>query len=144
MFSSFTPATSHGLETRYKFLYKKIFTDQTITFSYHISGTVCNFIFISSTIFFNTNIFYLNMKILTITWLLFITITSFSQKLTVYDLSCEHKINPIGIDAVQPRLSWKIKSGERNTLQSTYIIRVSEGINFSSKNVIWESGKKNT
>jgi len=84
------------------------------------------------------------MKILTIGLLLLFTNTVFSQKLSVYDLSCEHKTNPLCVDATQPRLSWKIKSAERNMLQSSYSIRVVEGINPSSKNIVWESGKINT
>lgn len=75
--------------------------------------------------------------------ILFFLINSavYAQKLSVYDPSCEHKNNPIGVDAMQPRLSWKIKSPERNTIQSSYSIRVASDKNFSSKSVIWESGK---
>ncbi|HKB43057.1 MAG TPA: alpha-L-rhamnosidase N-terminal domain-containing protein, partial [Chitinophagaceae bacterium] len=84
------------------------------------------------------------MKIIKIALFLLCCNASIAQKLSVYDLSCEHKINPLGIDAMQPRLSWKIKGTERNILQSAYSIRVAEGINFSSKNIIWETGKVNT
>ena len=78
--------------------------------------------------------------------ILFLLINSVvhAQKLSVYDLSCEHKINPIGIDAMQPRLTWKIKSPERNTIQSAYSIRVATDKNFSSKTLTWESGKLNS
>ncbi len=34
----------------------------------------------------------------------------FAQDLSVYDLTIEHKKNPLGIDDSQPRFSWKIKS----------------------------------
>src|SRR5258706_11096554 len=84
------------------------------------------------------------MKLLKIALFLLCCNVSIAQKLSVYDLSCEHKTNPLGIDAIQPRLSWKIKGAERNILQSAYSIRVTEGINFSSKNIIWETGKINT
>jgi alpha-L-rhamnosidase len=66
---------------------------------------------------------------------------AFAQKPEVYDLSCEHKINPMGIDAAQPRLSWKIKSVFRNTLQTAYSIRVATDNSFAKKNIVWESGK---
>ncbi|HYC27211.1 MAG TPA: alpha-L-rhamnosidase N-terminal domain-containing protein, partial [Chitinophagaceae bacterium] len=47
-----------------------------------------------------------------------------AQNLTVYDLSCEHRINPVGIDAAQPRLSWKLSSPLQNTLQTAYQLKV--------------------
>jgi alpha-L-rhamnosidase len=86
----------------------------------------------------------MNIRLLKIALFLLLSNVSKAQKLSVYDLSCEHKINPVGIDAMQPRLSWKIKSTERDALQTSYSIRVTEGLNFSSKNVIWESGKINS
>src|SRR4030095_8399310 len=83
------------------------------------------------------------MKHISIILFLLINSAIHAQKLSVYDLSCEHKINPIGIDATQPRLSWKIKSTERNMSQTGYSIRVAEGTNFS-KSMVWESGKINS
>ncbi len=66
-----------------------------------------------------------------------------SQKLAVYDLTCEHRANPIGIESKRPRLSWKIKASERNTVQNRYEIRVSETASFN-KGILWESGKINS
>lgn len=73
--------------------------------------------------------------------LLCLNIISQAQKLTVYDLSCEHKINPIGIEDTKPRLSWKINSPARNTMQTAYHIRVGSSADFKKGTVIWESGK---
>jgi alpha-L-rhamnosidase len=66
---------------------------------------------------------------------------TYGQDLSVYDLTCEHKQNPIGIDVIQPRLSWKIKGTGNNILQTAYSIRVSTDKNFSSGKVVWQSGK---
>jgi alpha-L-rhamnosidase len=84
------------------------------------------------------------MKFLAFLLSLFLSVASHSQKLTVYDLSCEHKINPMGIDASQPRLSWKINGTGRNIMQTSYSIHVSTDKNFSKKNMVWESGKINS
>jgi len=42
----------------------------------------------------------------------------------VKELRCEYLVNPIGIDVVQPRLSWKIISDEKNVLQTAYLLAV--------------------
>ena len=75
--------------------------------------------------------------------LFLITTFSYSQKIAVYGLTCEHRVNPIGIETKNPRLSWKIKSSGRNVMQTFYNIRVSETPSFS-KNIVWESGKINS
>jgi alpha-L-rhamnosidase len=62
-----------------------------------------------------------------------------SQSLQVGELRCEYQLNPLGIDARTPRLSWKLSSPTRGVMQSAYEIRVSE--NGKKGNPIWESGK---
>ncbi len=64
-----------------------------------------------------------------------------SQSLSVYDLSCEFKKNPIGIAALQPRFSWKIKSQVHNLLQTGYQINVATDYKFSKNMIVWQSGK---
>ena len=65
-----------------------------------------------------------------------------AQQLAVYGLTCEYKVNPLGIDSQQPRLSWKIHSGQNNVVQTAYEIRVSTEQNKWSKSVVaWQSGK---
>lgn len=58
-------------------------------------------------------------------------------------LSCEYKTNPLDIDVVSPRLSWKIISPGRGISQGAYEIRVStDARNFTSEQyVVWKSGK---
>jgi alpha-L-rhamnosidase len=81
------------------------------------------------------------MRLIKLLSLLLFTQTVFAQKLSVTDLSCEHKTNPIGIDVVLPRLSWKINGSGRNIMQSAYSIRVATDKNFSSKAIVWQTGK---
>jgi alpha-L-rhamnosidase len=64
-----------------------------------------------------------------------------AQELSVKDLSLEHKKNPVGIDVLQPRFSWKISGTGNNILQSAYSVRVASNDKFSSSGIIWESGK---
>ncbi|MCB0632309.1 MAG: glycoside hydrolase family 78 protein [Saprospiraceae bacterium] len=66
-----------------------------------------------------------------------------SQALSTYDLSCEHKVNPLGLDVAQPRLSWKIKADGNNMLQTAYAIQVATTPAFSRKSLVWDSGKQN-
>lgn len=66
-----------------------------------------------------------------------------TAKTTVIKPICEYKINPIGIDISQPRLSWQLTSDEQNVMQSAYEIRVatSEDALNSQNKLIWTSGK---
>ena len=64
-----------------------------------------------------------------------------AQQLSVNGLTVEHKINPIGIDAPNPRLSWKISATGNNVLQTAYRIRVATSESFSSSSQVWDSGK---
>lgn len=69
----------------------------------------------------------------------------FSQKeISLYDLTCEHKNNPLGIDVPQPRLSWKMKSAGYNIMQTAYSIRVSTDSKFTSSNIVWSTGRVNS
>ena len=66
---------------------------------------------------------------------------AFAQDLSVKDMTCEHKKNPIGIDITQPRLSWKIIGTGNNIMQSAYSIRVATDEKFSTGKIVWQSGK---
>jgi alpha-L-rhamnosidase len=52
--------------------------------------------------------------------------------LLVQDLRCEYQDNPLGIDVVQPRLSWKLASARRGVVQSAYQIQVTD-----TSKVLW-------
>jgi alpha-L-rhamnosidase len=59
-------------------------------------------------------------------------------------LTCEHKVNPMGVDARQPRLSWQLSTTERNARQTAYQIRVALTSVFGKKDLVWDSGKINS
>ena len=78
---------------------------------------------------------------------LIITLFTFSaqaqNKITVTNLQCEMLNNPEGIDVVQPRLSWQIKSDVNDVKQTAYQIIVAstlENLN-ANKADLWDSGK---
>jgi alpha-L-rhamnosidase len=73
-------------------------------------------------------------------FLIAVTLAS-AQKLTVTELTTENRVNPMGVDRA-PRLSWKLKSGTNDVLQTAYEIRVSASSDF--KNVMWSSGRVNS
>ena len=74
-------------------------------------------------------------------YLLFIPAFSFSQDLTTYDQTVEHKTNPVGTDVLQPRLSWKLKGTGTGIMQTAYSIRVATDPGFSGARTVWQSGK---
>jgi len=57
--------------------------------------------------------------------------------LTVQDLRCEYHRDPLGIDARQPRLSWRLSAGRRGAVQSAYQIQVED----QDGNEHWGTGK---
>ncbi|MDO5523596.1 MAG: family 78 glycoside hydrolase catalytic domain [Bacteroidia bacterium] len=82
------------------------------------------------------------MKTFKTLFLLFICFTGLNaQQLSVNGLTVEHKVNPIGIDTPQPRLSWKIAATGNNVMQTAYQIRVSTNASFSSSGIVWNSGR---
>lgn len=56
------------------------------------------------------------------------------------NLRCEHRVNPLGIDDVSPRLSWELQSDgrARGEIQSAYEIRVGSSAGLAD---LWNSGK---
>ncbi|MBC7847920.1 MAG: glycoside hydrolase family 78 protein [Flavobacterium sp.] len=65
------------------------------------------------------------------------------NKISVTNLQCEMLNNPEGIDVVQPRLSWQIKSDVNDVKQTAYQIIVAstlENLNVNKAD-LWDSGK---
>lgn len=58
-------------------------------------------------------------------------------------LRCEYVVNPLGIDVVQPRLSWVVQADERGQRQTTYHILVASSEKLLKKNIgdLWDSGR---
>ncbi|MHA1232265.1 MAG: family 78 glycoside hydrolase catalytic domain, partial [Candidatus Helarchaeota archaeon] len=65
-----------------------------------------------------------------------------SIKLIPTDLKCEYLVNPLGIDVLNPRLSWIIKSNLRNVKQTAYRIIVSSSSELLNNDVgdLWDTG----
>jgi alpha-L-rhamnosidase len=62
--------------------------------------------------------------------------------LFVSNLTCEYRINPLGIDVLQPRLSWQLESDQRGTRQAAYRILAGTSENtLSEGNALWDTGK---
>lgn len=53
----------------------------------------------------------------------------------IYDFRIEYRENPLGIDS-KPRFSWKLKSGEKDVVQTHYQIQV-----ISEGKLVWDSGR---
>lgn len=81
--------------------------------------------------------------------LLFILITIWGCKttrapdLSVGELRCEYLENPLGIDTLTPRLSWKLASPTRGEKQTAYRIRVATTpeILEAERGDLWDTGK---
>lgn len=52
----------------------------------------------------------------------------------LYDMRTEYRVNPIGITEKHPRFSWKLESGERDTIQQLYHIVVT-----ADEKIVWET-----
>lgn len=70
-------------------------------------------------------------------FLFFIALSAFANaQLRVQKLLCENLVNPIGIDALQPRFSWQLTGEGRNLKQTAYELKV-----LNSSGTVWNSGK---
>jgi hypothetical protein len=67
----------------------------------------------------------------------------YSVRLTPVDLRCEYMQDPQGIDALQPRLFWKLSATHRGAMQTAYRILVASGADKLATNQgdLWDSGK---
>ena len=78
--------------------------------------------------------------------LVFFIITSTylqASQLNIKNLRCEYKVNPLGLDIENPRLSWNMESNQRGAKQTAYQIFVASSLeNLDSERAgIWNSGK---
>lgn len=58
--------------------------------------------------------------------------------LEICNLRTEYLINPLGIDAKNPRLSWILKSDRKNVRQKTYHVLAALDEYFET--LVWDSG----
>ena len=66
-----------------------------------------------------------------------------SNKLNLTELKFEYSVNPLGIDTIEPRFLWLLKSEDRGMTQSAYRILVAsskEKLNADTGNN-WDSGR---
>ena len=63
--------------------------------------------------------------------------------LTPVQLRCEYLVNPVGLDELQPRLSWAVESDQRGQKQTAYRILVAsdEARLRNDRSDLWDSGK---
>lgn len=82
-------------------------------------------------------------RIFLFSWLLSISISLSAQDIQVAQLSCSYLTNPIGIDSNSPVLSWKLKSGKQNVMQTAYQVLVASSAAQLNKNQgdIWNTKK---
>jgi alpha-L-rhamnosidase len=75
--------------------------------------------------------------------LAFLSCTKGTSQLEVSDLRCEYLENPIGIDILAPRLSWKLESDERGQKQTAYLVLVasSEAQLADNTGDLWDTDK---
>jgi alpha-L-rhamnosidase len=58
-------------------------------------------------------------------------------------VGAEYKINPVGIDVAQPRLTWRLRSDQRGTVQTAYQVQVAATSDAlpAGRDLIWDSGR---
>ena len=63
--------------------------------------------------------------------------------MTVGKIECEHRMGPLGVDVLQPKLSWILASLARGDRQIAYQILVATSENILQKDSgdMWDSGK---
>lgn len=85
-------------------------------------------------------------KIFILSTILFLIAIQTMAQVSVSNLKCEMLINPVGIDATSPRLSWQLNSDQRSIQQNAFQLIVSSSMEKLDKNEgdVWNSGKVNT
>ncbi len=86
------------------------------------------------------------MKRVSLLFLLLLSVQLLTAQVTVTNLRCEMRINPLGVEEAQPRLSWQLQSDQRNVVQTSYQLLVSstaQGLQ-QNKGDIWNSGVVNS
>jgi len=85
----------------------------------------------------------LSFVIACFSFLFFLSGFTVPENLTIYELKCENLQNPLGIDKIAPRFSWKIKSNKNGTKQKAFQVLVASSPDLLKKNQadLWDSGK---
>ncbi|MGC4034338.1 MAG: family 78 glycoside hydrolase catalytic domain [Chitinophagaceae bacterium] len=82
-------------------------------------------------------------KIIFLLSLLLVKDLIYAQPASIFNMQCEHIVNPLGIDAAKPRFSWTINDMQNGAKQIAYEIIVStdSAAAASDKGNAWQSGK---
>ena len=74
---------------------------------------------------------------------LFVAAAAGAQKLSVGNLRCEYKQNPIGVASAKPVFNWELASSQRNVLQTAYRILVADDSSLLQRDTgnVWDSKK---
>jgi alpha-L-rhamnosidase len=69
-----------------------------------------------------------------------------ARAMTVKDLECSHRADPLGVDSAKPVLSWMLESKNRGAKQTAYqiVAASSENILARGGGDLWDSGKINS
>jgi len=61
----------------------------------------------------------------------------------ISDLRCEYHVDPLGLDAVPPRLSWVLASARRGEIQTAYRVIVARSLEAltAERGDLWDSGR---
>jgi len=78
-------------------------------------------------------------KILSLSVTVLLLMCLCNAQVSVINLRCEDRVNPIGLDILNPRFSWQLLSDQRDLEQTAYEMRVGKK---SGKDILWNSGKK--
>src|ERR1017187_6156323 len=72
-----------------------------------------------------------------------ITTLKVAAAISVSQLQCEDRVNPAGMDVVNPQLSWILCSDQRGEKQSAYQILVASSLDRLKGDTVdlWDSGK---
>lgn len=81
------------------------------------------------------------MKKIILSGSLLLLVTIATAQFTINNTQCENLENPMGLDLLQPRLSWQMTSDKRNCSQVAYEIVVSGEPSFSNGATTWKTGK---
>jgi len=89
----------------------------------------------------NTEIMLRYLSLLIIGML--VSMSCYSQKLSLFALTAEYQHNPVGIDIAKPRLSWKISAPGTDVMQTSYELRVAtDSVSLTKgKNMFWQQQK---
>src|SRR5262249_11701011 len=68
-------------------------------------------------------------------------LVSLAQSAGPVNLRCENLINPLGMDAPRPALSWQLRDPALGARQTAYQVQVASSLEKLSKADVWDSGR---